>query len=67
MKLKNITKKTVAIMVVHFAGLPCDMDPIIKLCNKNKLYLIEDSAETLGAKYKGKFTGFGLDCFHFSN
>lgn len=63
---KNITKKTIAIMVVHFAGLPCDMGPIIKLCNKNKLYLIEDSAETLGAKYKGKFTGsFGLGCFSF--
>ena len=63
---KNITKKTIAIMVVHFAGLPCDMDPIIKICKKNNLHLIEDSAETLGAKYKGKLTGsFGLGCFSF--
>jgi|TARA_B110000261_G_scaffold80896_1_gene92979 perosamine synthetase len=64
--IKNITKKTVAIIIVHFAGLPCDMEKIIKICNKYKLKLIEDSAETLGATYKNQYTGsFGLGCFSF--
>lgn len=64
--VKNISKKTVAIIIVHFAGLPCDMGKIIKICKKYKLKLIEDSAETLGAKYKNKYTGsFGLGCFSF--
>ena len=64
--VNNITKKTVAIIVVHFAGLPCDMEKIIKICRKYNLKLIEDSAETLGAKYKDKYTGsFGLGCFSF--
>ena len=64
--IKNITKKTVAILVVHFAGLPCEMQEIVKICKKYKLKLIEDSAETLGAKYKNKYTGsFGLGCFSF--
>ena len=40
--VKNITKKTVAIIVVHFAGLPCDMEKIIKICKKYNLRLIED-------------------------
>ncbi len=63
---KNITKRTIAIMVVHFSGLPCDMDPILKVSKKYNLPIIEDSAETLGAKYKGNFTGtFGLGCFSF--
>ena len=61
-----ITKKTIAIMVVHFSGLPCAMDEITKICKKYKLHLIEDSAETLGAKFKNKYTGsFGLGCFSF--
>ena len=61
-----INKKTVAIMVVHFSGLSCEMDKIIKICKKRNLQLIEDSAETLGGKYKNKFTGsFGLGCFSF--
>lgn len=64
--IKNITKKTVAILVVHFAGLPCKMDEIVKICKKYNLKLIEDSAETLGAKFNGRFTGsFGLGCFSF--
>lgn len=63
---RKINKKTVAIMVVHFSGLPCNMTPIIKLCKKYNLELIEDSAETLGATYNKKFTGsFGIGCFSF--
>ncbi len=61
-----ITKKTIAVMVVHFSGLPCEMDEISKICKKYKLHLIEDSAETLGAKINNKYTGsFGLGCFSF--
>ena len=63
---KNINKNTSGIIVVHFAGLPCDMDNILNLCKKYKLSLIEDSAETLGAKFKNKYTGtFGIGCFSF--
>ena len=55
---ERITKKTIAVIVVHYAGLPCEMDEILKLTNKQKISLIEDSAETLGAKWKNKHTGF---------
>jgi perosamine synthetase len=64
--IKSITKKTVAVIVVHFAGLPCDMNKISKFCKKKKIKIIEDSAETLGAKTNGKYTGtFGIGCFSF--
>lgn len=63
---KKITKKTKAVIIVHYAGYPCDMSEIIKLCKKKKLILIEDSAETLGATFNGKQTGaFGTGCFSF--
>tara|TARA_B100000989_G_scaffold274815_1_gene233898 strand:- start:6095 stop:7156 length:1062 start_codon:yes stop_codon:yes gene_type:complete len=63
---KLISKQTIAIMVVHFSGLPCEMDMILKICKKYNLDLIEDSAETLGGTYKNKLTGsFGLGCFSF--
>ena len=63
---KCITKKTIAVIVVHYAGLPCNMKKIVKLCKHKKIKIIEDSAETLGAKLKGKFTGsFGIGCFSF--
>ena len=54
---KKITKKTKAIMLPHIYGFPCDMDPILKICKKYKLYLIEDAAEMLGQKYKKKQCG----------
>ncbi|MAF13884.1 MAG: spore coat polysaccharide biosynthesis protein SpsC [Parcubacteria group bacterium] len=61
-----ITSRTEAIMPVHFAGQSCQMDPIIKLCRKHKLVLIEDSAEAIGSTYKNKKTGsFGIGCFSF--
>lgn len=52
-----ITTKTRAIIVVHLAGWPCDMDPIMNLARKHKLKVIEDCAQALGAKYKGRYTG----------
>ena len=45
-----ITQKTKAIMVVHIYGKCCDMDPIISLCKKHNLKLIEDCAQSHGAK-----------------
>lgn len=61
-----INSKTEAIMPVHFAGQSCKMDEIIKLCDKYKLALIEDSAEAIGATYDHKKTGsFGIGCFSF--
>lgn len=63
---KSYNKNTVAVIVVHYSGLPCDMDEIVKFTNSKKILLIEDSAETLGATYKNKFTGtFGIGCFSF--
>jgi len=55
---KNITKKTIAAIIVHYAGLPCEMDEILKITKKNNIELIEDSAETLGATWKKKYTFF---------
>jgi perosamine synthetase len=48
----KITSKTKAIMAVHIYGLPVDMDPIIQICQKYNLKLIEDSAEVIGQTYK---------------
>lgn len=64
---RRITKKTKAIMVVHQVGLSCDMNSIMKIARKNKLFVIEDAACSLGATYKGKQTGsFGdIACFSF--
>ena len=63
---KCVTNKTIAIIVVHFAGLPCEMNKISKFCKKKNIKIIEDSAETLGAKINGKYTGsFGIGCFSF--
>lgn len=50
----KINFKTKAILVVHIYGLPVDMDPILKLCKKYKLKLIEDAAEMIGQTYKKK-------------
>ena len=52
-----ITSKTVAIMAVHIYGLPVDMDPLLKIAKKYKLFVIEDAAELIGASYKGKPCG----------
>ena len=65
--LKLITKKTKAIMVMHYAGFPCDMKKIKEICSNYNLYLIEDAAHAPGAKINSKSVGtFGdLSCFSF--
>ncbi len=64
---KKITAATRAVMIVHYAGYPCDMDAIPALCEKYKLPLIEDCAHAPGARYRGKAVGaFGeVGCFSF--
>lgn len=52
-----ITKKTKAIMPVHLYGNPCNMDGIMNISKKYNIPIIEDATESLGATYKGKFTG----------
>jgi len=52
-----ITGKTKAIVCVHLAGRPCDMDEIMAIANEYDLYVIEDCAQAHGAKYKGNPVG----------
>lgn len=53
----KITPRTKAIMVVHIYGLPVDMDPVLELCQRYGLKLIEDAAEMIGQTYHGKSCG----------
>jgi dTDP-4-amino-4,6-dideoxygalactose transaminase len=52
-----ITDKTKAIIVVHLAGYPAEMDDIMKIAQERGLYVIEDTAQALGAIYRGKLVG----------
>ena len=63
----NITSKTKAILVVHFAGHPCDMDAIGAIAQKHGLPVVEDAAHAVGARYKGKMVGgiSHITCFSF--
>jgi perosamine synthetase len=62
----KITEKTKAIMVVHLYGHPCDMDALAAISKVNNLFLIEDCAEAIGSKYKGKLVGTFGDISTFS-
>ena len=58
---KAISKKTKAIFAVNLLGNSCNYGEIKKICKKHSLYLIEDNCESLGSKYRNKFTGtFGI-------
>ncbi|MFQ5833190.1 MAG: DegT/DnrJ/EryC1/StrS family aminotransferase [Candidatus Thorarchaeota archaeon] len=63
---KGITEKTCGVMAVHLYGHPVDMDPLREICNKHGLYLIEDAAEAVGSKYKGRNVGTLADAAAFS-
>ncbi len=54
---KALTKRTRAIIPVHFAGLSCDMSDISNLAAKHKIFIIEDACHALGATYQGKKVG----------
>lgn len=62
----KITGKTKAIMAVHLYGHPCDMDALTAISKKNNVFLIEDCAEAIGSKYKGKHVGTFGDIATFS-
>jgi dTDP-4-amino-4,6-dideoxygalactose transaminase len=64
---EKITKKTKAIHIVHLYGQPCDMGPIVEICEDYKLKLIEDACQAHGAEYGGEKAGsFGdAACFSF--
>ncbi len=63
-----ITRKTKAIVPVHYAGVGCEMDTIMDIARKNNLFVIEDAAQAMMAAYKGKYLGtigdFGTYSFH---
>lgn len=65
-----ISPKTKAIVVVHYAGVSCEMDRIMDIAAKNNLFVIEDAAQGVMAKYNGKFLGsighLGTYSFHES-
>ncbi|MDD5597275.1 MAG: DegT/DnrJ/EryC1/StrS family aminotransferase [Victivallaceae bacterium] len=52
-----INKKTKAVLIVHKLGLPCEMDPIVELAQKNDLLLLEDTCQSLFSEYNGRLTG----------
>ena len=52
-----LTPRTRAVICVHLAGMPCDMDPIMALAAEKGLYVIEDCAQAHGARYKGRSVG----------
>ncbi|PZO33755.1 MAG: cell wall biogenesis protein, partial [Flavobacteriaceae bacterium] len=57
-KIENkINEKTKALVVTHMWGIPCEMDYIVKICEKYNLILLEDCSHSHGARYKGKLTG----------
>ena len=62
----KVTKKTKAIIPVHFTGQPCDMDEILKIAKEYNLKIIEDAAHAIGAKYRGKKIGSIGDMTTFS-
>ncbi len=64
---KKITERTKAIMLVHYAGMVCDMDEFHKISDETGIPIIEDAAHALGAKYQGKMIGSNsrFTCFSF--
>jgi len=65
----KITERTKAIMPVHYAGNPCDMDALMKIAEEYKVRIVEDAAHALGSYYKGRKIGsFGdIACFSFDS
>lgn len=65
--IKKITPKTKAIIPVHLAGMPADIEPLVEVCKEKHILLLEDACQAHGAKYKGKYVGTIGDagCFSF--
>ena len=64
--IKKISKKTKAIIITHIYGFPVDMGEILKIAKTKKIKIIEDAAEMIGQKYKGKICGSFGDLSTFS-
>ncbi|MBZ0293094.1 MAG: DegT/DnrJ/EryC1/StrS aminotransferase family protein [Anaerolineae bacterium] len=62
----KITPRTKAILPVHYAGHPVDMDPLLEMARKHKLAIIEDAAHAIPASYKGRMVGTMGDFASFS-
>ncbi|GAA0474525.1 MULTISPECIES: dTDP-4-amino-4,6-dideoxygalactose transaminase [Tatumella] len=62
-----ITEKTRAVVAVHYAGVACEMDTLVQICEKHRLYLIEDAAQAVMSCYKGRPLGSigHIGCFSF--
>src|SRR5271165_5271873 len=54
---RAITPRTKAVLPVHLYGHPFDADPVLEICRRHNLPLVEDAAQAHGAKYKGKVVG----------
>lgn len=63
----SITKNTKAVLIVHLYSGSCDLEKLVDICKKNNLFLIEDCAESIGARYNDRLLGtFGdIACFSF--
>lgn len=64
---RRITKFTRAIIPVHYAGVACEMDKIKTICQRHNLFLIEDAAQGVGARYRDKYLGTigDIGCYSF--
>ena len=64
----KIAERTKGIVIVHLYGVVCDMDRIMAIARKHNLYVIEDCAQAIGGKYKGKSVGTigDVGCFSFA-
>jgi len=64
---QKITRKTKAVLPVHYRGIPCDLDGIHAMAEKNDLFIVEDAAHAFGSSYKGNKIGSIGDivCFSF--
>ena len=64
---KKITRKTKAILVMHYGGYPCDMKSIMRMAKDHGLHVIEDAAHAPGAEYRGRKCGLigDMGCFSF--
>lgn len=61
-----ITSKTKAIVVVHYAGVACEMDTIMDIAKRHNIYVIEDAAQAINSYYKGRPLGSIGDCGAYS-
>jgi dTDP-4-amino-4,6-dideoxygalactose transaminase len=64
---KRITKNTKAIIPVHYAGVCCEMDRIMEVAEKAGIYVVEDAAQAVNSKYRGKYSGSigHMGCYSF--